>query len=201
MHAPYNPKIMVVADNPDMLKDIAGMFRKKGFTIDQAETGRQCLELIKSDRPDLVILDINLKDIKGYDICRQIKTGAQTDNIYVICVSAFKFGHEYQVKAFENGADGLLIHPFTEMELHSNLNPLIKLIKIEKENFEILNQLEENENLFGTLVENSFDIIAICRNKKVIRINQAGLRLLDVKPVKGVEGKENTSFILNISFE
>jgi signal transduction histidine kinase/FixJ family two-component response regulator len=195
MPLPYNPKIMVVADNPDMLRDIAGMFRNTGYTFNQAETGRQCLELIKSDRPDLVILDINLKDINRYEICRQIKTGAQTDNIYVIFVSAYKFGHEYQVKAFANGADGLLIHPFTEMELHSNLNPLIKLIKIEKENFEVLKQLEENENLFGALVENSFDIIAICRNKKVVRINQTGLRLLDVKPITGIEGKDITSFI------
>lgn len=196
MPLPYNPKILIVADNPDMLRDIAGMFRNTGNTFNQAETGRQCLEFIKNDRPDLVILDTKLKDLDGYDICRQINSDSLTENIYVLLVSAEKFDPNDRTKALAAGADGLLIHPFTELELHLSLKPLVKLIRAENKKQEALNKLEENENLFQSLVENSSDIVVICQNNKVLHINQTGLNLFDIKSIKEVKGRDITSFLL-----
>lgn len=196
MQLPYNPKILIVSETPDIIRHIAKMFSETEYIINQAETGRQCLELLKSNRPDLVILDIHLKDINGYDICRQINADTHTENIYVLLVSAEKFDPKDRTKALEAGADGLLIYPFTELELHLSLNPLVKLIRAENKKQEVLKKLEENENLFQSLVENSSDIVVISQNNKVMHINQIGLNLFEIKSIKEIEGKDITSFLL-----
>lgn len=179
-----------------MIRHIAKMFSETGYIINQAESGRQCLDIIASDRPDLVILDTRLKDTNGYGICRQINADPQTENIYVLIVSAEKFDPNDRTKALEAGADGLLIYPFTELELNLSLNPLVKLIRAENIKQEALKKLEENENLFQSLVENSTDIVVICQNNKVLHINQIGLNLFEVKSAKEIEGRDITSFLL-----
>jgi PAS domain S-box-containing protein len=196
MHLPYNPKILIVAEKPDMIWNIAEMFHKTEYIINQAKTGRQCLEQIKNDRPDLVILDIHIKDTNGYEICRQIKSDTLTQNIYVLFLSSDRFTGDNQIKVFEAGADGLITYPHTAKELLWSIHPFLKLIKLEKENSEVLKQLQESESIYNKLVENSADMIAICRNNKVLFINQTGLRMLNVNSIKEIAGKDITSFMV-----
>lgn len=187
---------MIAAENPEIIREITGMFPETEYFITQVHSGGQCLENIKNHRPDLVVLDINLKDISGYDICRQINTDVQTENIHVLLISDINIPQEDRPKAVEAGADGLLLYPFTAMEIHLSLNPLFKLIRAEHKKLEVLKKLEENEKLFQTLVENSDDIVAICQNNKVLHINQSGLKLFELESIKEIEGKDITSFLV-----
>ena len=81
-------KILIVDDDPGLLKILQVNLISHGFTVLTAETGEQGLELIKKDPPDLVILDVILPGIKGREVCKRIKEDSKTKDIPVIFLTA-----------------------------------------------------------------------------------------------------------------
>jgi len=110
MGAPNQPsKILLVDDNEENRYVMSRSLRNPLFVIEECATGLAALERVKS-LPDLVILDVRLPDIPGYEVCRQIKQNPATRHIPVLQVSAF-IGEQGKAASRAAGADALLTHP------------------------------------------------------------------------------------------
>lgn len=180
MAAEYRPKILVVDDSPENLKAVLLMLRKTEFILLQAESGEECMKITTSEKPDIIILDINLPDINGYEVCRQIKSNTDTEGIFILLSTAINITPSDQTKGFESGAEGFIIKPFTRNELLARLSPLVRLARAEKERIEFIARIKESESRYQALVENSPDLIAICRDNKILFMNPAGKSMLEI---------------------
>lgn len=102
--------ILNVDDNEKYRYAISRLLRDKGFEVLEARTGREALELASS-RPGLIILDVNLPDMLGFDVCRQLKSNVVTCNIPVIHISATYSSESARVESLDSGAERFVEHP------------------------------------------------------------------------------------------
>jgi len=102
-------RILLVDDNEQNRYVMSRTLRSPQLQIEECSTGVAALERVRS-LPDLVILDIRLPDIPGYEVCRRIKQDPATAHIAVLQVSAF-IGEQGKAAAIAAGADALLTHP------------------------------------------------------------------------------------------
>lgn len=102
-------RILIVDDNEQNRYVMSRTLRSPEFVIEECATGLEALQRVKS-RPDLVILDLRLPDVAGYEVCRRIKEDPRTSDIPVLQVSAYA-GDQGKAAARAAGADGFLMHP------------------------------------------------------------------------------------------
>jgi PAS domain S-box-containing protein len=110
---------------------MARVLRGAGFNVLEAGTGRQALEMMRS-QPDLVVLDVNLPDMSGLDVCKQIKSNEATSRTPVLHVSATFVSTEARVAGLEGGADAYLIQPIQPEELIATVRALLRVRKFEE---------------------------------------------------------------------
>ncbi|MDA0768778.1 MAG: hypothetical protein BZY79_05875 [SAR202 cluster bacterium Casp-Chloro-G4] len=108
-------KILIIDDEPDIREIISIAFnlRWPDATVLMAGNGKQGLETANAEKPDLVILDVTLPDIEGFDVCKQIR--ANTD-VPVMFLTA-RDSELDKVRGLEAGADDYIIKPFNHLEL------------------------------------------------------------------------------------
>lgn len=109
-------KILVVDDEPDVVTFMERILRAEGFDVITAYDGISALDLAASESPDLVLLDIMMPMMSGYEVCEQLKASPQTQGIPVICVSS-AHSYEAQSRSQRAGAAALVIKPFLPAEL------------------------------------------------------------------------------------
>ena len=93
-------KILIVDDEEDVLYIIRRILSKKGYTISEVKSGEECLEVLKKDKPDLIIMDIMMPGLDGWETTRKIKTDESTKDIPVSMLSV-KDDSEDVRKSFE----------------------------------------------------------------------------------------------------
>ena len=107
------PKIVLIVDDDEHLREIfASMLRFSGYEILEAATGREAVNKAISEKPDLILLDIELPDIKGPAVARAIRNNPTSAHIPIIGCSAF-FGWEYRKEALDAGMDDYLVKPIS----------------------------------------------------------------------------------------
>ncbi|NES19065.1 MAG: response regulator [Symploca sp. SIO3E6] len=108
--------VLVVEDSPTQQRMIAELLIKDGISVIVADNGLEALEQVKEQNPDLVVLDIVLPKMNGYEVCRQIKSNSETQNLAVLMCSAKKeeFDRYWGMK---QGADAYIVKPFQPQEL------------------------------------------------------------------------------------
>jgi two-component system, sensor histidine kinase len=134
--------ILNVNDNESSRYIVTRMLQNAGFSVIEAATGQQALDLLRSARPSVVVLDIKLPDISGLDVCRSIKADVQTQWVKVLHTSAVYVAPEFKVQSLECGADGYLGQPFEQEELVATLRSLIRLSEAERALRDQANQLK-----------------------------------------------------------
>lgn len=110
---------------------MARVLRGAGFHVLEASTGRQALEMMPS-RPDLVVLDVNLPDMSGLEVCKQIKSSEVTSRTPVLHVSATFVSTEARVAGLEGGGDAYLVQPIQAEELIATVRALLRVRKSEE---------------------------------------------------------------------
>lgn len=115
-------KILLVDDDPDILKVLSMRLEKTGYEVDIASDGLVALEKIHKDRPDLIVLDLMLPEVEGYKVCRMLKFDETYKDIPVIILTG-RTQEEDRNKGMQMGADAYMVKPFESKDL---------LIKIEK---------------------------------------------------------------------
>ncbi|MFN8247503.1 MAG: response regulator [Ferruginibacter sp.] len=117
-------KILVVDDDPYILMSLEFLMRKNGFDVVVARNGTEALDLVEKQLPDLVLLDIMMPDVDGYEICRYIKKSSRLKNTKVVFVSAKSKESDIQ-KSYELGASLYITKPFSTRELLKQVKELL----------------------------------------------------------------------------
>ena len=124
-------RILHVDDTDAQRYAISRVLRHAGFEVLEARTGQQALDIVKR-LPDLVILDVNLPDISGFAVCKQIKANEATSRIPVLHLSATMVSTDARVAGLDGGADGYLVQPVEPDELVATIRALLRVRKAEE---------------------------------------------------------------------
>lgn len=117
-------RILVVDDDLDSLKLIGLMLQRNGYEVSAANTGAQALARATTEHPDLIILDVMMPDMNGYEVCRRLRANAETKSIPIIMFTA-KTLIDDKVAGFEAGADDYLTKPTHPSELASRVRAIL----------------------------------------------------------------------------
>jgi len=124
-------KILNVDDYRAALYSRSKILRQAGYEVAEAMTGRQALEAVRRERPQLVLLDVNLPDITGFEVCKQIKGDPDLAIIQVVHMTASSAGTDDQVRGLDQGADGYLIEPLEPEVLLATVRSLERAYRAE----------------------------------------------------------------------
>ena len=124
-------RILVVDDNPATLYATGRVIRAAGFETLEADTGRAAVKVAATQSVDLIVLDINLPDMDGYEVCRQIRATPESSTIRVVYLSASFVDDRHRVEGYEAGADAFLTHPVEPMVLVATIRALLRTRAIE----------------------------------------------------------------------
>ncbi|WP_013334406.1 response regulator [Gloeothece verrucosa] len=125
-------KILVVDDTIDSLRLMANMLTDQGYNVRKVLNGQMALTAAQSAPPDLILLDINMPQLNGYEVCQQLKNNPITAEIPVIFISALDEVLD-KVKAFSVGAVDYITKPFYFEELVTRVETQLKLRFLQKE--------------------------------------------------------------------
>jgi DNA-binding response OmpR family regulator len=117
--------ILIVDDEPGIVAPIQFLMKQQGYNVMIAENGEDALELIYKYKPDLVLLDIMLPTIDGYEVCEIVRLNPDTRSVKIIFLTAK--GREVEIaKGMALGADAYIVKPFSNAELVAKVNELLK---------------------------------------------------------------------------
>jgi len=119
-------KILVVDDVPVNVKLLADLLTIKGYDVVTAANGAEALVRVEKDRPGLVLLDVMMPGMSGYDVCRKIRENPATTMLPIIMVTALDPTQE-RVKGIEAGADDFLSKPINQPELLARVKSLLRI--------------------------------------------------------------------------
>ncbi|HQR39366.1 MAG TPA: PleD family two-component system response regulator [Blastocatellia bacterium] len=145
MNANTPPKgdILIVDDNPVNLDLLSGMLLDRGYRVRVATNGRRALSAARSAIPDLVMLDINMPEMDGYEVCKQLKGEQVTADIPVIFISALDNALD-KVKAFLTGGADYVTKPFQFEEVLARIEIQLKISRLQKEMERKNSELEQS---------------------------------------------------------
>ncbi len=140
------PLILLVDDAPKNIQILGYMLSCEGFEISVAISGKQALSIVNNRPPDLILLDVMMPDLNGFEVCSQIKSNKNTSNIPIIFVSASE-DVESKLKGFEAGAADYITKPFQSIEViarvHTHLALKEAIQTVNKYNIQLEMMLEE----------------------------------------------------------
>jgi DNA-binding response OmpR family regulator len=116
--------IMVVDDEPELVTVVCLMLEKKGFNVTCAYDGTQVFDVLKKQKPDLVILDIMMPEMDGLEVLRRLKSAPETSSIPVMMITA-RDQHEDILRGYKTGADFYIPKPFTKNQLLDGINSIL----------------------------------------------------------------------------
>ncbi len=163
--------ILVVDDTPANLRLLAGILTGAGYIVRPARNGRMALASAQTDPPDLILLDVMMPDMNGYQVCQQLKTDECTRDIPVIFVSAMSEVLD-KVTAFSVGGVDYITKPFQQKEVLSRVMTHLTIRDLQKKLQEQNEQLKKkNSELQEALVKVKLlsGLLPICANCKKIR--------------------------------
>ena len=105
-------RILVVDDEPDIVRVVVKIMEARGHTVATAKDGAEAIERVKADPPDVVILDLNLPKIDGYEVCKRIKGDPATQHVPVVMMTAAYVSVEDAQTGSLAGADEYVVKPF-----------------------------------------------------------------------------------------
>lgn len=141
-------KILIVDDNPGNLGVLFDYLSKLEFIILLAQSGEDALELVEENLPDIILLDILMPGIDGFETCRKLKSQKKTRDIPVLFISSLSEVFD-KVKSFEAGGVDYITKPFQQEEVLARIKTHLNIIKLktrlEKQNKDLQEQIEERK--------------------------------------------------------
>ncbi|MBR6299115.1 MAG: response regulator, partial [Candidatus Gastranaerophilales bacterium] len=172
-------KILIVEDEPQINRLVELVLISGGFcNIKKAFDGIEALELIKKDKPDLILLDVMIPEINGFDLCKIIKNDIYLKSIQVIMLTAKKMEEDI-LKGFESGAIDYILKPFSNKILLARIKAHLLNTSSENENKSIkIDDLKKTVTLFDRQIDLTrfeFEILKILLSSKGVVFSRSQL--------------------------
>jgi adenylate cyclase len=135
-------RILVVDDQRANVEMMAGVLEGRGYAVLTAANGNQALERVAQARPDVVVSDILMPDMDGYQLCRRLRSAPETALLPVILVTSIE-AHDERIKGLEAGADDFLSKPVKWEELFARVRSLLRVKALQDELKALNAQLEQ----------------------------------------------------------
>ena len=135
-------RILVVDDTPMNVKLLEGVLAGHGYAVITAPSGAIALERVRDEHPDLVLLDVVMPEMSGYEVCRRLRAEDATRLLPVVMVTALDPVTE-RVKGIEVGADDFLTKPINQPELLARVRSLLRIRALHDELAELNRTLEQ----------------------------------------------------------
>ena len=173
--------LLNVDDNEAGRYAVTRILRQAQFVVKEAATGHEALRLAM-DQPALIILDVNLPDMSGFEVCRRIKADPRTASIPVLHVSATYVRSADRTQGLEGGADGYLVHPIEPPELIASVKALLRVRQAET-------AMRESESRLRALIEAEPEcVVLIASDGEVLEMNPAGLAMIEAEGADAIVG-------------
>ncbi len=118
-------KILVVDDNEDFRSALVSLLRHRDYQVQEADNGKDALFLASKEHPDLIILDLHMPQLGGWEVCRQLKSDPELSSIHVIMTTADHVAPEDAEYGLALGADEYVVKPFVNDVLMYNVVRLL----------------------------------------------------------------------------
>jgi len=122
----HNRTILVVDDVPVNIQLLSTYLSSEGYRVISAKDGQQALDEVYKNTPDLVLLDVMMPKINGFEVCKRLKASEETKFIPVIMLTALN-DLENKIKGMDSGADDFITKPFNRMELLARVRSLLRI--------------------------------------------------------------------------
>ncbi len=122
------PHVLIVEDEPAQRELLAYNLEAEGFRTSQAEDGEEALVMIAEEAPDVIVLDWMLPSVSGIEVCRQLKTRAETRSVPIIMLSA-RSEEVDKVRGLETGADDYVVKPYAISELLARVRTQLRRVR------------------------------------------------------------------------
>jgi two-component system, sensor histidine kinase and response regulator len=142
-----NPRVLVVDDNPQNVELLEAYLVPEKYDVVTAFDGVEAMERVEESLPDIVLLDVMMPRMNGYEVCRKLKESEATRFIPVVMVTALK-ELEDKIESIEAGADDFLTKPFNKLELLTRIKSLIRVKLLHddlEKNYNDLRELERTK--------------------------------------------------------
>lgn len=124
--------ILVADDDPQIREVLSTKLERSGYRVEMAENGEEVLSRIAERQPDLLILDIKMPGIDGYQVCQRLRETPATQALPILILTAYG-GIEHVIKGLNAGADDYVTKPFHVEEVNVRVRSLLRMKQIEKE--------------------------------------------------------------------
>jgi DNA-binding response OmpR family regulator len=159
-------RILVVDDTPENVLLLSAVLEKNGYEVVTASSGLQALQRVGTERPDLVLLDVVMPQMSGYEVCRKIREDPATGVLPVVMVTALDPGQE-RIKGLEAGADDFLTKPINQPELLARVRSLLRIKHLYDTVDDLARQLAEtNRTLEARVTEQVAQLERLSRLKR-----------------------------------
>jgi DNA-binding response OmpR family regulator len=127
-----NQRILVVEDEARIAQIVSAYLQRDGYRVLQANDGRKGLELARAEEPDLIVLDLMLPEVSGWDVCRQLRRNPRTARVPIIMATARDEVSD-RIVGLELGADDYLIKPYDAKELVARVHAVLRRVNEQRE--------------------------------------------------------------------
>ena len=169
--------VLVVDDTIENLRLLSNLLGEQGYEVRAATSGRQALQAVERDPPDLILLDINMPEMDGFEICRRLKAGERSKDVPVIFLTALTDTAD-KVRAFETGAVDYVTKPFQFEEVMARVRTHVTLSRTQAALVESYKRLRDTEQLRDDLVhmvvhDMRSPLVALLINLRLVRTTAA----------------------------
>lgn len=137
-------KILIADDNLQNVELLEAYLSDVDCTIQTAEDGEQTLQRVRENPPDLILLDIMMPKISGFEVCRKLKNDEKTHDIQILMITALNQVGDIE-RAVQAGTDDFLIKPVNKLELVLRVKSLLRVRKLKNELDRVLEYLKDVE--------------------------------------------------------
>ncbi len=173
MTSSNKPRILVVDDEP-MNVELLQAYLVADYEVISAYNGQEALDIADREVPDIILLDVMMPDINGYQVCEQIKNSERTRFIPVVLVTALS-GREDRLKGIDSRADDFLTKPVDRLELKMRVKSLLRIKDLHDD---LIKERDQAQNYLDVA---AVMMLALDKEKNIKLINKRGLDILGFK--------------------
>ena len=167
---PAPSKILVVDDEPKALFLLRTLFMPEGYTVLEAQSGAAALALAETHAPDVVLLDVMMPDMDGYEVCTRLRANPRLAHVPVLMLTALD-DRDSTLRGLEAGADDFITKPFDSAELRARLRTITRLNRFRQ-------LYEERARLEAAVAHAPYGIVLAALDGNILQSNEAFTRLL-----------------------